>query len=82
MTQDEAFLEAIREQPDDDAPRLIYADWLEEHGGHACSVRAQFIPVQCEPEQQRHHDRRGCCLPSKQLMEAPDLTRIARQQYS
>ena len=29
---DEAFLQAIRENPDDDAPRLIYADWLEERG--------------------------------------------------
>jgi uncharacterized protein (TIGR02996 family) len=23
-----AFLESIGEQPDDDSPRLIYADWL------------------------------------------------------
>jgi uncharacterized protein (TIGR02996 family) len=25
-----AFLWAIRERPDDDLPRLIYADWLED----------------------------------------------------
>jgi uncharacterized protein (TIGR02996 family) len=45
MTHDEAFLQAIRDAPDDDAPRLIYADWLEEHGQEA---RAELIRVQCE----------------------------------
>ncbi|HEY7315625.1 MAG TPA: TIGR02996 domain-containing protein [Gemmataceae bacterium] len=44
MTHDEAFLQAIREAPDDDAPRLIYADWLEEHGQ---TDRAEFIRIQC-----------------------------------
>ncbi len=29
---EEAFLQRMREQPDDDAARLIFADWLEEHG--------------------------------------------------
>ena len=29
---DAAFLRAIREQPDDDLPRLIYADYLDERG--------------------------------------------------
>ncbi len=45
MTHDEAFLQAIRDEPDDDAPRLVYADWLEDHGQEA---RAEFIRVQCE----------------------------------
>jgi uncharacterized protein (TIGR02996 family) len=39
------FLEAILAQPDDDAPRLVYADWLEEQGD---SARAEFIRVQVE----------------------------------
>ncbi len=30
MDPRDAFLQAIVERPDDDAPRLIYADWLEE----------------------------------------------------
>jgi uncharacterized protein (TIGR02996 family) len=47
MTHDEAFLKAIAENPDDDAPRLIYADWLEEHGGAAEAARAAFIRAQC-----------------------------------
>jgi uncharacterized protein (TIGR02996 family) len=35
------FLDAIRERPDDDAPRLVYADWLEENGDpdHARFIR-------------------------------------------
>ncbi len=35
MTPDEAFLQAIRECPADDTPRLIYSDWLEERGDAA-----------------------------------------------
>jgi uncharacterized protein (TIGR02996 family) len=44
MTQEDAFLEAITEQPDDDAVRLVFADWLEENGQPR---RADFIRVQC-----------------------------------
>jgi uncharacterized protein (TIGR02996 family) len=43
MTE-EAFLAAILAAPDDDAPRLIYADWLDEHGD---ADRADFIRLQC-----------------------------------
>jgi uncharacterized protein (TIGR02996 family) len=32
MLTDEAFLQAIRANPEDDAPWLIYSDWLEERG--------------------------------------------------
>jgi uncharacterized protein (TIGR02996 family) len=32
MTDRQAFELAITSAPDDQAPRLIYADWLEEHG--------------------------------------------------
>lgn len=43
--RDRAFLRTICERPDDDAPRLQYADWLEENG---LVERAEFIRVQCE----------------------------------
>src|SRR4051812_26564817 len=39
-----AFLSAIREAPEDDAPRLVYADWLEDQGD---LHRAEFIRLQC-----------------------------------
>jgi uncharacterized protein (TIGR02996 family) len=41
----ESLVEAIRANPADDAPRLVYADWLEENGR---PERAEFIRVQCE----------------------------------
>jgi uncharacterized protein (TIGR02996 family) len=45
MGTDEPFLRRIRAFPDDDGPRLIYADWLDERGGPAAD-RAAFIRVQ------------------------------------
>jgi uncharacterized protein (TIGR02996 family) len=39
-----AFLQDIKENPDDDTPRLILADWLEEHG----DPRGTFLRIQCE----------------------------------
>jgi uncharacterized protein (TIGR02996 family) len=46
MTRDEAFLRDICEHPADDTLRLIYADWLEEHGSEEAQARAQFIRLQ------------------------------------
>jgi len=45
MNEREAFLRAVCENPDDDTPRLVFADWLQEHGEEE---RAEFIRVQCE----------------------------------
>lgn len=49
---DEAFLRAIIAAPDDDLPRLIYADYLDGDGPNDCKPpqpeRAEFIRVQCE----------------------------------
>jgi uncharacterized protein (TIGR02996 family) len=39
------FLKRIEERPDDDAPRLIYADWLIENGQ---TLRGEFIQIQCQ----------------------------------
>jgi uncharacterized protein (TIGR02996 family) len=44
MNHREAFVQSIREAPDDDVPRLIYADWLEDNGE---PERAEFIRFQC-----------------------------------
>jgi uncharacterized protein (TIGR02996 family) len=45
MTPEHAFLRAIKEEPLDDGPRLIFADWLEENGQ---PERAQFLRLQVE----------------------------------
>jgi uncharacterized protein (TIGR02996 family) len=44
MTDAEAFLANIVADPDADAPRLVYADWLDDRGD---GDRAEFIRVQC-----------------------------------
>jgi uncharacterized protein (TIGR02996 family) len=44
MSDEAGLLRAICEGPDDDTPRLAYADWLEENGQ---ALRAQFIRAQC-----------------------------------
>jgi|GEM_PF-3207362 len=38
-----AMVDAILAAPDDDSPRLVYADWLTERG----DPRGEFIQVQC-----------------------------------
>lgn len=49
MSQDPteaALLLAVLERPDDDAPRLVLADWWEEFGGEGERLRAEFVRVQ------------------------------------
>ncbi|MCE9560851.1 MAG: TIGR02996 domain-containing protein [Planctomycetes bacterium] len=43
MDEREALLTAIRATPEEETPRLVFADWLQEHGEDA---RAEFIRVQ------------------------------------
>ncbi len=43
--EEAGLLQDILDRPEDDVPRLVYADWLDEHGDEA---RAEFIRVQCE----------------------------------
>lgn len=42
-----AFLRDIIEHPDDDTPRLVFPDWLDDHGDEA---RAEFIRAQIDRE--------------------------------
>ncbi|HVK07462.1 MAG TPA: ribosomal protein L7/L12 [Gemmataceae bacterium] len=43
MSDEAALLAAIQAAPADDAPRLVYADWLDEHGrsDRADAIRAE-----------------------------------------
>jgi uncharacterized protein (TIGR02996 family) len=64
LAEHEGFLRAIFDAPDDDLPRLAYADFLEENGE---PDRAALIRVQCqlaalgdrpgEAQQLRRHER-------------------------
>jgi uncharacterized protein (TIGR02996 family) len=70
MTHDDAFLQAILDAPDDDTPRLVYADWLEEH---AEPERAEFIRVQCRLARTPEGD------PRRQVLEARERELLDRQ---
>jgi uncharacterized protein (TIGR02996 family) len=50
MTEREAFIAAIAANPADDTARLVYADWLQEHGE---TRRAEFIRRQIENARRR-----------------------------
>jgi uncharacterized protein (TIGR02996 family) len=67
MNHERAFLQAIREAPHDDAPRLIYADWLEEQGGAARTARANFIRIQCRLAQLPEDDPARHALEDEQM---------------
>jgi uncharacterized protein (TIGR02996 family) len=45
MNHEQAFIQAILENPDSDMARAIFADWLEENGQ---PNRSEFIKIQCE----------------------------------
>src|SRR4051812_43794023 len=48
MSDRDALLAAVRQAPRDDAPRLVFADWLDEHGE---PDRAEVIrlPIEIDP---------------------------------
>ena len=81
-TEQDALLAAILAHPAEDTPRLMYADWLDEHGEHA---RAEFIRVQCglarypAGESARHHP--VCLGPRSPRCRWCDLRRRERELW-
>jgi uncharacterized protein (TIGR02996 family) len=67
----------VIERPDDDAVRLVYADWLEEHGGEADRARAEFIRVQIEKEGLEAGDPRAAALTGR----ARELEKRFRKEW-
>lgn len=61
-----AFLASITASPDDDLPRLVYADWLDECGEPGASARAEFIRTQCELERCTPDDDRRMALQKRE----------------
>jgi uncharacterized protein (TIGR02996 family) len=54
MNHEQAFLQAICEAREDDTPRLVYADWLEENGK---ADLADFIRTQLRQAQIPEYER-------------------------
>ncbi len=55
MISEDELLGAIAADPDNDAPRLVYADWLATHGQ---GERAELIRLQCQMARLPQSDRR------------------------
>src|SRR5262249_54858852 len=49
-----AFLQAVRDEPEDDATRLVFADWLEERG----DPRGELIRLQVGLDRTDEYDDR------------------------
>ena len=66
--EESIFMDQILLDPDDDIPRLIYSDWLEDRG----DPRGEFIRLQCQiekldPSTEEHCDTYWRCV---ELLEA------------
>src|SRR5437762_3565851 len=48
MSDEAALSAAIRANPEEDTPRLVYADWLDEQGGESNTDRAEYIRLAIE----------------------------------
>jgi uncharacterized protein (TIGR02996 family) len=66
-SQRAALIAGIRAAPDDDAPRLVCADWFEEQGDEANVARAEFIRVQIERARLPVDDVRHSELQAREL---------------
>ncbi len=72
-----AFLQAIRERPDDDLPRLVCADWLEESGE---GDRAELIRLQIE--QARAGERAGAAILGGRRVHVPGPAEPAQDRVA
>ena len=55
------FDSAVCETPDDDAPRLVFADWLEDNGDEAERAWGEYIRLECEWEKLSADGRKARC---------------------
>jgi uncharacterized protein (TIGR02996 family) len=53
-----AFLAAVHDTPEDDGPRLVFADWLDDHG----DPRGEFLRLEVERARTPEEDSRAAYL--------------------
>lgn len=75
MADREMFLRAVIEAPDDDRPRLVFADWLAEHDQEEW---AEFIRLQCRLESSSQ-DSKGIFEPGER---ARAEEQVKQMQYA
>ena len=78
MTEREALIHAVCTNPDDDTPRLVFADWLDENGDAGDRLRARFIRVQCEMARSEEQAPRWRKLYAEERKLLGDLNRRKR----
>lgn len=71
MDEREALIQTVIDNPDDDTPRLVYADWQEEHGDAA---HAELIRAQCELARLPARSKKRAPLEARvgELLERPE----------
>ena len=67
-TERDAFLRATAAEPEDDTPRLVFADWLDEQDNRADRARAAFIRASLEI----HHG----AVPTCSRVTGENVTRV------
>ncbi len=67
MPDRESFVAAIAAAPEDDLPRLVFADYLDEHGE---PERAEFIRLQIGARHAEGYDQRQAMEGSEPEMGA------------
>jgi uncharacterized protein (TIGR02996 family) len=56
VSQQQAFIDCILDAPDDPTPRLVYADWLDEHGQELQAWRLRELEHRSQPWRGRKID--------------------------
>ena len=75
LDAEQQFLHAIQAEPDADAPRLVYADWLGERG----DPRGELITVQCALERRDLAPEQRAALARRSAELAPRVPERAFQ---
>lgn len=70
MDEEEAFLHAICENPDEDTPRLAFADYLDERGDSVNAAWAELIRVQVALARGAGEDRERFAARDRELSRA------------
>jgi uncharacterized protein (TIGR02996 family) len=74
MNDEAAFMAAILAAPDDDAPRLVFADWLDERGDR----RAEWLRLTVRRDQLTRGPSAGEDMVARTLAWAKDRTEVGR----
>ena len=73
------LLATCKADPDDDTPRLILADWLDDYGDEADQARACLIRTQCELARPGHSPSVLARLDRKLLAHKKEIDLIERR---